>query len=129
MCKFSSMTEDHHAFNYVFQFADIPGPIARHESRHGVRADILNFPVVFARKIINKVADEQRNIIPPFAQGRNGYCQDINPIKQIFSEFSLLHKFGEIIVRGRNQPDIGLKRFLAANPFKFSFFQFYERFV
>src|SRR5439155_23231824 len=62
-----------------------------------------------------KPADEQRNVFLSIAQRWHGDAHDIQAKEKIVTKFSFAHERLEMLVCGRDQPDISPQRLIAAH--------------
>ena len=78
----------------------------------------LRFNAKIARTFLQKKLRQQRDILAPLAQGRQAQTDDIQPVKQILAEQSLLDPRFEILVGRRDDTYIGLDRLMSADSVK-----------
>ena len=82
---------------------------------HGVTGDLSRGPFVTLAEMIEKMLNEQRNIFPPLAQGRNLNRDDIQPVIKVFAKSAILNQSLNVLVRGRNDTGVRLQQFFAAD--------------
>ncbi|KAG1427544.1 hypothetical protein G6F57_023249 [Rhizopus arrhizus] len=79
-------TQDH-ALSEVCEFSHIAWPIVRHDILLDRRGHLRDVAVKAARCVAEVMCEEQRDVVPTFAQGRNADRDDIQPIEHVFAEF------------------------------------------
>src|SRR5689334_19157010 len=67
-----------------------------------------------ARKLLNEVANQQRDVVSPVAQGRDGDGKDVEPIVQVRAELARLDHGAQVTVGGGDQARIRADRPRAA---------------
>src|SRR5262245_24734613 len=100
----------------VFELSNVsrPGPIL--QSAHGVGRNRREAPTHAICVLLDEVPDEERHIGGAVAQRRNMDGEDVQTVKEIASERSLLHVALQVAVRRRNQADVDALGPRAAEP-------------
>src|SRR5262245_47678963 len=78
---------------------------------------------MFLRILLKEVIREQKQIGLSFPQRRNENREDIQAIVKVLAELSIRDRLFEILVGGRDEPDIGTDRLGSADAFELSFLQ------
>ena len=61
------------------------------------------------------MADELGHVVEALAQGRHPDGEDVQPIIEILAEAAVVDQIDQVLIGGRDQPDIDLDRLLAAD--------------
>ena len=99
---------------HILQFPDIPRPIILQQNIGGLLGQLIPQSVS-----LQKMMQEQEDIVPTFAQCRNFQRKHVEPVKEIHPERMLKDKPGDILVRCRDDTDINRYDFLSAYPHDF----------
>ena len=75
----------------------------------------LPFLIRLLRNLLQKVRDQQGNIFAPIVQRRQADLDYVEPIVEVFAEFARAHHFLQVAVRSRDDADINIDRFGAAD--------------
>jgi len=116
-------TQHEGVFDGVAQLADIPRPGIGQERFHGFRGEAQDFFSALGSVLVNKILNDQRNILETFGQGRTVQREDIDTEIKIFPEKALADHHIQIFIGSGNYADINRDRFVIAHPFDFFFFQ------
>ena len=85
--------------------------------------------MLLGRDTLEEIFGQQRDILPAAAQRREVQAHDIEAVEQIFAEH-LGQDFGfEVLVRGRDDADIGADRVIPAHPRESSVLQHAKEFA
>src|SRR5580700_9968741 len=76
------------SFDHIPQFAHIAWPCIAHERINGVIANLANAAAISSRKLLQKVARQQRNILLALAQRWHRKRDDVKTVKQILTKVS-----------------------------------------
>ncbi len=76
----------------------------------------LGIDAQFARALLQEVAGEQRNVLAPLAQARQTDADDVQAVEQVLAEQAVLDPRFQVLVRRRDDADVGLDRRMAADP-------------
>ena len=85
--------QGHHALNRVLDLARVAGPVIVH---HGVERFRRQF--VFAAVVREEVRHQERDVLPPFAQGRQPHHYYVEAVEEIAAEAAGVHLAGEVAV-------------------------------
>ena len=80
----------------------------KHQSLYGGSGEPLKAFVHFFIKVAKKVVREKRYILGVLPEGRKVNGDHVNAVIEIFPEFPFPDRFPQILVRGRDHPDIDL---------------------
>ena len=116
-------THDDHALNAVLQLAHVPGPVVGGQQFQGLRVDTLDRLLLPFAEPTDAVVDQQREILFPFPQRRQGKGHHAQPIVEVFPEASTLDLGFEVAVRRRDDPGVGLQPVPAAHPLELAFLE------
>ena len=115
--------EDNGSFDAVFEFTNIAGPwVALEQVNRFFRYTFKVF-LILGGGILQEVFDQQLDVGHTLAQGRQMNLDDIEPIIEVFAEFSLLDLLIEVGVCGGDDADIDRDGFVAADHFEMSFLE------
>ena len=93
------------SLNGVLKLSDVARPgIVKEPIQHSIRHALDIFFIAYA-EFLAKMINQQRNILHPIPKRRHVDLHDIEPIIQIFPEFTRFYFFFQIQVCGSNQPD------------------------
>ena len=77
--------------------------------------------------MLQKSADENRNIFLAIAQWPHGDAHNVQAKEKIVPKLSLAHELFEILVCGRNQPNVRPQRLVTADALEGAFFADYAQ--
>src|SRR5712691_7181520 len=106
----------HHRAEYgILKLADVAGP--RIALKHGerVRLDAVDALTLLGGEAGNEVTDELGHILEPLAQGRNPYGEDVQSVIKVLAETAVADEVDQILIGGRDEPDVDLDRALGAH--------------
>src|SRR5580698_6455418 len=83
----------------------------------------LNSLAVLTREHLDKVHDQQLNIIAPLPQRRQRNRKSAQTVVEVTSESTLIDHASEISMRGSNEANVDFTRATATGPFEFLFLQ------
>jgi hypothetical protein len=98
--------KNHGPLDDVLQLADVAGPRQpgeRVEHGGGDHPDVL---AVAPREALDEVPREQRDVLPPVPQRRNGDREDVQAIVQVGAKLAPLHHLPDVLVGGRDHPHV-----------------------
>ena len=99
----------------MFKFANISGPVIVHKTVHdGIRDPrhlTLELVVVLAEKMFN----QQGDILFPLSQRGYSDLDNLEPIIEIFSEFTGIDLILQILVGSGDNSDVDFDRLIATN--------------
>ena len=97
---YAAVADQHRPFERVLEFADVSGPVIRHEHVDGGGRNALHVLAVLGGVALEKMVGEQQQIRLPFTERRHEYGEDVEAIVEIFPERA-----------GRHRPfDVGVRR-------------------
>ena len=100
----------------VFQLPHVALEIETRQILQGGLRQPLGFDTQFAGALLQEMAGEQRDVLAPLAQGGQADTDDVEAVEQVFAEQAVLDARFQVLVRRRDDPDVGLDRRMAANP-------------
>src|SRR5438552_3287927 len=77
--------QNHRTLNDVLHLTDIAGPLVLLEQRHRLRRDAANAFPLRGADLFDEMRHENRNVLTPFAQGRELNRDDVQAIEEILS--------------------------------------------
>ena len=109
-----AVREDDGAFDGVFEFADVAGPVVIDEELHRGVGEIARRLGVVRAVLLEEALDEQRDIFFALAQRRQVEGDDVEAMEQIFAEAAFADEFAQIFVGGGEDADVDFDGFGAA---------------
>src|SRR5271168_1722563 len=94
------------ALQRVFQFPDVPRPAVALQGLHGLFREGLGGNMIGRAVDAGEVVNEQGNVREALAQRRQKHRDDVNAVIEVLAEAILAHRFLQVLVRGREQPEI-----------------------
>src|SRR5262245_6034175 len=94
------------AFDGVFEFTHVAGPIVRAGRCDGRASELEWFAGARMNFSLEEVSDEERDVISAFVEVRQGDGNDVQAIIQIFPERPFLDAFLERLVRGGEHANV-----------------------
>jgi hypothetical protein len=115
-------------FQGIRQFPDVARPVvgAQGVERLGGNPDFA--PLMAAAQVGQQGIHQQRDVLPPLAQGRHMQGQHAQAVIQVGPECPVAHHGGKIPMRGREDADIHLAGLVLAQPLDFPFLQHAQQF-
>jgi len=107
--------EDCQPLHNVGKFANVARPVVLHQGLHGLVGEVLDTFVHSSREYREKVAGQQRDVLPPLAQRRKPHGEDVEAIEQILSELAVLHDGSQVPVRGGDEAYVHVHRLAGAD--------------
>ena len=107
--------QDDRPLHGVFKFTHIARPGIVHQQAHGAIRDFGYRLAQLSAKDLEKVKRQCRDVIAALPEGWRVDRKNVDAIVQVLAESALQHHRLEILVGGRDQPDIGLLRRGTAN--------------
>jgi len=95
---------------------------------HRLRRDLRGFEVVLIREPLPEMQGEHGDVVAALAKRRHAHREDVEPIKQVFSELALRDQFSEVTVGGRDQAEVDRDRLPRADPGDLTILQHPEQF-
>jgi hypothetical protein len=113
------IAEDHRCLNHLLQLADISRPVVGRKHLQGLLVHIPNrFVLIFLSGKLDEVRDEQRDILPPFAQGRYFDREGLQAVIKILTKCACSDGGFEVAIRGRNHAHVSSNRCSTAGAVK-----------
>src|SRR5580693_333677 len=86
------VSDDDVTLDQVLQFANIARPAVFLHAGHGVVGETWRLLCIKLAVLAQEEFQENRNLLPPFAKGRNVDRYYIQSVKKVFPERALLHR-------------------------------------
>src|SRR5919204_734573 len=93
-------------FNQILQFADIAGPGILHHASYRVITEWRRLLSVIFAVFSKEELQKNRDLFAPFAQRRDMNGDNIEPVEQVLTKQSLLHRPFQRLVGGRQHAHI-----------------------
>ena len=94
------------AFDGVFQFANVAGPIVRGQRFHGLAGDLKWLAAAGVHFVFQEMRDDERDIFGAFFERRNLDGNDVKAIIKVFAEGAFFDSFFERLVGGGKDADV-----------------------
>ena len=111
------------AFDEVFEFAHIAGPVVVHQRVHRAGRNHIDWFLHAFGVSLREVSNKERNILFTFPQRRNHDRKDVKPVVEIVAKLVVGNLLREICIGGGHHPHIHVYRFSASQAFKFLFLE------
>src|SRR4051812_7069958 len=98
--------KQYRAFNGILQFTNVTWPIMRFEGGNDVVGNQIDQPVKLDREFPHEELCQRQDVLHTFAQWRETYWDDVQPVEQVCPEQLFRHELPEILVCSRNYPDV-----------------------
>jgi hypothetical protein len=98
---------------FVGEFADVAGPWVGHESFASGGADGFPGDAMTFGELLKEHLGESHDVVAPVAERRDIDAEEVEPMIEIFAEFALGDRIGEVTIGGSDDADID-REFLAA---------------
>src|SRR3989338_3237283 len=95
----------------ILQISNISRPWVRHHTIYYFRREGLGRRRVFLRLEPEEMIQQQRDILPLLSQVREMQRNHVEAVKEIAAEFSGARQLLQVLVAGRNNPNIHLDLF------------------
>jgi len=89
----------------------------------GLRCDWPERLAVGFRIFVREVTGQRENVLGPFAQGGQPQIDHVEAVEQVFAKDAAFCRIGKVAVGGRDDADVDLDGFCAANPVDFTFLE------
>ena len=106
---------DQQPLDQVAQLPDVARPVIELHHFQRLWGDVFDPQPLFLRMHAEKMPGQQRDVLFPLAQRRDHHRQHVQPIEQVVPEIPLLDFLGQILVGGRDDPDVHLDQLGAAH--------------
>src|SRR6267378_3155666 len=116
------------AGNYVFQLADIAGPSMLEQDGLRAARKPLNLLAVRLVVLLQKILDDQGNIIQPLAQAGNSNLNRAETVEEILTKAASKNLRAQIAVRSCDQAHVHAADFGCANALNFPVLNHTEQF-
>src|SRR6202041_3347634 len=107
--------EDDATLDVVLEFANISRPVMAHQGAHDFPGNRFDRFVHRGGKLSNEMFHEVWNIGFPFAYWRQVNRENIQPVIQVFTEFTILSHSLQIVVGRSDDANIDSRRTRAAD--------------
>ena len=84
---------EHRAFDAVFEFADVAGPVVGHNHVDGAGGDAFHVLAVEFSIFLKEVIGEKQGIGFAFAERREENGEDVEAVEEVFAERFIGHAF------------------------------------
>src|ERR1700754_1885842 len=116
-------TKEDRAFDYIFNLADVAGPIVVLETIDCSVSESLDLAAALPSIFLDEVASQQRNIFAALPQRGHGMRHDVQAIVEVFAKLSFFDLIDERAVRCGDDPNVHLQGTSAANTDHLPFLQ------
>ena len=99
----------------VFELAHVAGEIERRQMAQRRLGKTFGIDPKLLGALLQKMPGKNRDVLAPLAQTRQANTDDVEAVKKIFAEEVFLHPGFEVLVRCRDDANIGLDRRVTAN--------------
>ena len=99
--------QDGGALHRILQFADIARPVVPEQARRRIGGELL------AAASAEEMLSQRDDVGDAFAQWRQMYRHDVQPVEQILAKLPLANPLRQILVGGGDHPDIDSSRLAA----------------
>src|SRR5208337_1616853 len=94
---------NYRSLDHVLQLPDVSRPAVADEGIHALLGDAFDVSVHALGEALDEMLHQQRDVLSPFAQCGNPDWEDIQPVKEIGTEFLFLNQSAEISIGGSDQ--------------------------
>ena len=112
--------EQHDALDHVLELAHVAGPCVLEHRLEGLRVKARSGPAELAAEAADEVLRQERDVLPPLAQGGHRDRNDVQPVIKVFAELPLRDRARQVAMRGRHNAhvdrDVGLSPDPAEGP-------------
>src|ERR1700676_327744 len=112
--------EDHRAFDDIFKFADVAGPIVVHQQLQRTWREHAQRLGVFLAIAPEEMREKQRHVFAAVAQRRKDQMNHVQTVVKIFAEAAFADQSKEVDVGSGNDADIHFNCFGAAEAHEFT---------
>src|SRR5678816_117468 len=113
-----SRSEDHRAFDSIFQFSNIAGPVVGGQGEHRILTETLDVLLILIRVCLQEVHRQELDVVFSFSQRRDAEVDDIESVKEILPELLVINFLLQVLVCGGENTDIGVDRPRPPEPFE-----------
>ena len=122
----SARRQNDRAFEDVFQFAHVAGPVVVDQPVEDGRRECDHFPTQLTRLAGDQIGGEQRDILASLAQRGDVDGEDRETMVEITAKPSFAHGLFEIAVARRDNPHVGFQGPSAPHPLELAELQHTE---
>ena len=97
-------------FHRVFQLSDVPGPTVALEELHRRWVDFTDLLVERSRVLVKEVLGQKLDVPIPLPQRGNLDGHNVQPVVQVLTEAPFRNLLLEVLVCGRDDPNVDLDR-------------------
>ena len=102
----------------VFKLTDIAWEVKVTQDIEGLIRDSFGFHTQLLRTLDQEMFGQHMHVFSSLAQGRQAQTNDVQTVKQIFTEHAFFDALFQILVCGSNDANIGFNRCVPAHPVK-----------
>ncbi len=100
---------DHQSLDQVSQFSDVTRPLVLLKDGHGLWGHLFYAQALLLGMDLHEMADEKRDVVPPFSKRRHHNGDNVQAIIEIFPKGTFLDLFHEIFIRRSQHSHIDLQ--------------------
>src|SRR5260370_13343787 len=115
--------ENHSAFDYVLEFANVSRPWVLHQSLHSFAGNRIDRPVHPSRRMLHEMPHERWYVPRTFAQRSNGDRENVEPIVKIAARLLLCHHLSHVPMGRSYDPNLASLRPRATQTLEFPLLQ------
>ncbi len=115
--------ENHSAFDYVLEFANVSRPWVLHQSLHRFAGNRINRPVHPSRRMLHEMPHERWYVPRTFAQWGNGDRENVEPIVKIAPKLLLCDHLFQVPMGRSYDPNVDSLRPRATQTLEFPLLQ------
>src|SRR3954467_3573312 len=101
-----TLGEDHRLLDAVLELPDVARPAEVPDRVERLPAEALHLRAQLASRAAEKELGEHASVLAPFAERREMQVDDVHPVVQVLPEPPGVHLRFQILVRGRDDPDV-----------------------
>src|SRR5581483_11743272 len=121
------LAEGGRAFDGIFEFAHVAGPIVRAEDFHGLAGDLNGMAGARGDLVFQEMGHKQGNVLAAFAQARQRDGDDVQTVIEVFAERAFLDLLFERLVGGGEDANVDVRGRVVANAADLAFLQDAEK--
>ncbi len=121
-------SHDEKTLHEVLKLADVSRPRIVHQSLHRGLGQLLRGTAVLVGELPEEMPREKRYVRPALPERRHIYRDDVQPEVEVFAEPVGLYFRFEVLVRGRDDPDVHPHRDISADAVELVFLKNAEHF-
>ena len=90
----------------VLELAHVAGPLVHHHRVERLLAQCLHLAAALLRQYLQKLLDEQQQVVPPLAQRRQVQRDHVEAVEEVGAEVAPPHLLLEVAVGGGDDPNV-----------------------